>query len=46
MRATHVQVKDATLKKVKSLEEAKEGVESERDSLKVRVGHGVAVAAD
>jgi hypothetical protein len=31
-----IQVKDATLKKVKTLEEQKEAVETERDALKVR----------
>lgn len=31
----HAQVKDATLKKVKALEEQKEAVETERDTLKV-----------
>lgn len=34
------QVKDATLKKVKTLEEQKETVETERDTLKVRCHHG------
>jgi predicted nucleic acid-binding Zn-ribbon protein len=32
-----LQVKDATMKKMKSLEEAKEAVESERDGLKATV---------
>lgn len=36
------QVKDATLKKVKTLEEQKEAVETERDSLKVSCVHKVA----
>lgn len=34
----HSQVKDATLKKVKALEEQKEAVETERDTLKVGAG--------
>jgi hypothetical protein len=41
VRAPHylllLQVKDATMKKMKSLEEAKEAVESERDGLKATV---------
>jgi hypothetical protein len=38
-----VQVKDATLKKVKTLEEQKEAVETERDTLKVRCHYGLYV---
>jgi hypothetical protein len=41
-----LQVKDATLKRVKALEEAKEGVETERDSLKVSLLGSLRIGTD